>query len=185
MHRLAVGSAPTFLAPDSLLFLRQSALYSQRFDTKRFELVGDAERLVESVAGFSASIGTLVYRGGSFLGQLTWFDRSGRAEGTVGPPDANVLSVELSPDETRVAAHRDDGSGNLDIWLIDVLRNAMTRLTSDPASDRFPIWAPDGSRAIFDSNRSGGARLYEKAVELAGARTSAGRCRRGEPRGGV
>jgi Tol biopolymer transport system component len=166
MHRLAVGVAPTFVGSDRLLFLRQNALYAQRFDPQRLALVGDAIRLVDAVSAYSASMSTLVYRGATQMGQqLTWFDRGGRTLGTVGPPDANVMSVELSPDETRVAVHRDDGIGNADVWLIDVTRNVMTRMTFDSANDRFPLWAPDGRHVIFDSNRSGGNRLYEKAVE--------------------
>ena len=40
--------------------------------------------------------------------------------------------------------------GNSDIWLLDGTRTA--KLTFDAASDRWPVWSPDGSRIVFDSS---------------------------------
>ena len=37
-----------------------------------------------------------------------------------------------------------------------------SRFTFDPALDRFPVWSPDGSRIVFDSNRKGTRNLYIK-----------------------
>ena len=52
--------------------------------------------------------------------------------------------------------------GNTDIWLLDLLRGAMTRLTFDAAIDLSPIWSPDGMRTAFSSNRTGVFNLYLK-----------------------
>jgi Tol biopolymer transport system component len=56
--------------------------------------------------------------------------------------------------------------GNADIWLLDATRT--TRFTFDPSLDRFPIWSPDGSRIVFDSNRKGRRDLYVKPSNGAG-----------------
>lgn len=45
----------------------------------------------------------------------------------------------------------------------------MSRFTFDPASDRFPVWSPDGARIVFYSTRTGGGDLYVKLASGAGA----------------
>ena len=65
-----------------------------------------------------------------------------------------------------MAVHR-TVQGNTDIWLLDADRT--TRFTFDAALDRFPIWSPDGSRIVFDSNRRGSRDLYQKPSSGAGS----------------
>ncbi len=99
--------------------------------------------------------------------QLTWFDRSGTALGTVGDAGRECLSnPRVSPDGRRVAVYR-TVQGNTDIWLLDGTRTS--RFTFDAAVDRFPIWSPDGSRIVFRSNRTGLGDLYQKLTSGAGA----------------
>jgi len=38
----------------------------------------------------------------------------------------------------------------------------LTRFTTDPSEDIFPVWSRDGSRIVFTSNRNGGFALYQK-----------------------
>ena len=114
-----------------------------------------------------SAAGLVAYRsGGAEQRRLVWFDRSGKAVGTLGAPDANNLTVpSLSPDGRRVAVTR-TLQGNADIWLLDGIRS--TRFTFDPSLDRYPIWSPDGSRIVFDSNRKGHRDLYLKPSDGAG-----------------
>src|SRR5262249_1342568 len=92
--------------------------------------------------------------------QLAWFDRSGRALGTAGPPDENELNnPSISPDGRRIAVER-LGPGGRDIWILDSERT--TRFTFNPSNDRMPIWPPDVSRIACFSAREGPATLYEK-----------------------
>jgi Tol biopolymer transport system component len=51
---------------------------------------------------------------------------------------------------------------NVDIWLKDLPDGALTRLTTDPSADAFPIWSPDGNQIAFLSNRAGVSRIYVK-----------------------
>ena len=69
--------------------------------------------------------------------------------------------MELSPDGKRVAVFR-AVNGNRDIWLTDAARGVPTRFTFDAAYDSWPVWSPDGSRLVFQSNRKGVANLYWK-----------------------
>ena len=121
-----------------------------------------------SVAAVSvAASGQIVYRTGGEAQrrQFAWFDRSGRPLGTVGEPDPSyALSPSLSPDGRRLAMHR-FVAGNTDIWILELARGALSRFTTHPANEIFPIWSPDGRRILFSSNRGGAYALYEKATD--------------------
>jgi eukaryotic-like serine/threonine-protein kinase len=106
---------------------------------------------------------------GAIDGRLTWFDRQGKAVGTIGEPGV-YRTLAISPDGKQVAVERTDPqTQNKDIWLLDAAGGAATRFTSDPGWDAFPTWSPDGSRIVFTSNRGGGVYdLYRKPSSGAG-----------------
>ncbi len=123
-------------------------------------------------AAFSVSnSGVLAYRTGapSTRTQLTWFDRTGKALGPIGPPGL-YRNPALSPDGTRLAAEATDPqSRNQDIWLVELARGVMSRFTFDPGNDIYPVWSPDGGHIMFGSDRDGGVfNLYQKLANGAG-----------------
>ena len=38
-------------------------------------------------------------------------------------------------------------SGDRDVWTLDLERNTLSKLTTDPAMDNYPLWTPDGELA--------------------------------------
>jgi Tol biopolymer transport system component len=82
--------------------------------------------------------------------------------------EALAVGPELSPDDGRLAFDRMT-SGGRDIWLMDVARGGLTRLTTDAAVDGYPVWSPDGSRIAFESGRKGTLDLWVKASDGSGA----------------
>jgi eukaryotic-like serine/threonine-protein kinase len=167
-------AAAEYVAPGYLLFARQGTLLGQRFDSARLKLDGDPFPVTDQVIVDGASIaavsssrtGLVAYRSGGAGAQqqLVWLDRSGKAIGTVGSPDSSSpQDVELSPDGKRVTLQR-VLNGNTDIWLVEVARGVMNRLTVDAAVDAQPIWSADGSAIIFTSNRRGAFDLYRKSI---------------------
>jgi Tol biopolymer transport system component len=93
---------------------------------------------------------------------LSWFDRAGKV---LGPSTAVGSNPSLSPDGKQIAFNRLDPQSRAgDIWVEDVSRRVMSRLTTDHSYDWIPIWSPDGGRIAFASNRDGAMDLYEKAV---------------------
>jgi dipeptidyl aminopeptidase/acylaminoacyl peptidase len=145
--------------------MREGSLVAQDLDLTRFELTGEVRSVVQQVAwavapwnlgAFSVSqTGTLTYRlGGGTHTQFTWFDRAGRALGTVGPP-GDYLAPALSPDGSRIAFTRRDDDPAGDIWTIDVARQTLSRVTLGPGTDIYPVWAPDGSTLVFESTEEG------------------------------
>jgi len=168
--RLVDGSTnAAYALPGYLLFMRDVTLMAQHFDPIKLELSGEPEPVAEQVsvsligvASFSVSDdGLLAYvSGGLFTSQLTWFDRTGKALGSIGPP-ARYGNVWLSPDGMRVAAAtRDTQSPARDIWILDSVRS--TRFTFNAADEWLPIWSPDGSNIVFTADENGQGNLFEK-----------------------
>ena len=60
-------------------------------------------------------------------------------------------------------------AGNRDIWIVDLARGGLTRFTTHPAVDGFPLWSPDGSQIAFHSSRNGTIDLWIKPSSGAGA----------------
>ena len=164
-----------FVEPNFLVFVRGTALMAQTFDAATGVL--SREPVVIASAVMAGSVGNrplvaatrnvLAYAtalGGS-VGQLTWFDRSGKAIGVLDqPPGVEYLNPAVSPDGKLVAANRiDPATGNWDVWIVDPGRRQW-RLTTDPARDSDPVWSPDGKEIVFASSRGSVFGLYRKDV---------------------
>src|SRR6185436_20758022 len=90
--------------------------------------------------------------GGSLASsRLLWVDRQG-AETAVPLPPAPYNEIMLSPDGKRAALVGGEG-GVADLWVADLERGALTRLTSGEFVTT-PTWSPDG-RMIAYGTRSG------------------------------
>ena len=97
-----------------------------------------------------------------------WVDRQGRETPLPAPPRSYVYP-RLSPDGSRLALHI--GDKELDIWLWDLSRPTLTRVTSDPGLDTYPVWTPDGRQLLLSSEREGGRNLFSQAADGIGATT--------------
>jgi eukaryotic-like serine/threonine-protein kinase len=171
---LQAHSSMAYVSLGYLLFVRENTLMAQGFEAGTLQLKGEAfpvaERTVRNFisgrAMFSVSEnGVLVFRAGAGIinSQLVWFDRSGKQLSVLTPP-GSYNAPALSPDEKKIAISRLDlQTGTLsDIWLIDVERGSQIRLTTDPASDLFPSWSPNGDHVTFVSTRNGLTSIYQK-----------------------
>jgi serine/threonine protein kinase len=173
------ASSNALYAQGNLLYLRDGTLMAKPFDAKRLVAAGEETPVAEDVrsvlntqtAGvFTVSAtGLLLYgdRAGQQLRTLVWFDRSGKAGKTIGPP-MKIRSFRLSPDRKSLAAAVGDRSGN-SIWIYDLARGVPTRLTTETVGSRTPVWSPDGKTVAFASNRKGHNDLYLRASNGSGA----------------
>jgi Tol biopolymer transport system component len=113
--------------------------------------------------------GTLAYishRGGS---QVVKVDREGRASSIL-DFGREYYVPRVSPDGNRLAVGIFDPTvPRRDIWIYDLLRGSMSRLTLSDADSTDPVWSPDGDRIVFASNRGfGNWRLFTKASDATG-----------------
>jgi len=162
---LIPGGHPEYLSSGHLVFMRGTTLMGVPFDEDRLELTGDPVALVQDVrrsgsntADYAlAANGTLIYvpGAGHFGGRtLVSVARDGLGQALPMEP-RDYQTPRVSPDGRRVAVW----AGG-DIWIYELARGTMTRLTFDPANDAEPLWFPDGERLVFSSNRQGTYDLF-------------------------
>jgi len=181
------GSQPEFVDPSGgteqigyLVYAAAGTLRAVRFDPTRLEVLGDPVTVVEPVsikptgaANYAVSRqGTLFYVPNGVSVQmaprsLVWVDRKGREEPINAPPRPYGYA-RISPDGTRVVLGITDQESN-DIWIWDLERQTLRRLTFAPGSDSLAFWTPDSRRIIFTSDRSGVLNLYSQAADGTGA----------------
>jgi serine/threonine-protein kinase len=158
------------------------ALLAAPFALDRMEVTGDAVALLEGlgVRNFGsvdlsiAGDGTLAYVTGSSsggLGRAVWVER----DGTVSPVDPEWMfdpgipevGAEISPDGTQLAIKINTDAGE-DIWVKQLDRGPLSRLTFDEGIDRRPRWSADGRSIMFTSQRGENTDLYVKAADGTG-----------------
>jgi dipeptidyl aminopeptidase/acylaminoacyl peptidase len=173
-RRLMPGYSAAAFANGSIFFVRDGALMAQGFDPDRLTLSGTpvivagevANNPTSGRAAFSVSEnGTVAYVNGTRPEKrLTWFDRTGKALGTVGSAE-DYRQVNVSPDLKKIVAERFDlKTGVPELWIIEPERDLAIRFTIG-TQDRDPIWSPDGTRIVFSSRRkSNAADIYVKTV---------------------
>ncbi len=93
---------------------------------------------------------------------LVWVDRQGNEQPLSLEPGRYVYA-RVSPDGTRIAI--DVAGSNRDIWIWDLSRETLTRLTDGPNEDMTPLWSPDGQRVFFASNRTGNFDVYSQPAD--------------------
>jgi eukaryotic-like serine/threonine-protein kinase len=159
---LAVDATYAKFAPDGrhLLLVRGGALTAVGFDPATLKVIGAPVPLMEGVAQassgaaqFDMSRSLLAYLPGTAeTRRLVWVDRQGNAT-PLGAPPRLYAHPRLSPDGNTVAVTITEPKN--DIWLYDIPRGTLSRLTTAGRSNAYPIWTPDGKRITYVSSQDG------------------------------
>jgi len=173
------GSQAQYVSSGHLVYVAADTLRAVAFDLGRLETIGSGIPVVTQVvtmpngtADFDIGRdGTLVYAAGgpgtAPARTLVWVDRQGREEAIAAAPPRPYLYPRLSPDGTRVALEIRDQAN--DVWVLNLARQTLTPVTSNPGIDQGPVWMPDGLRLVFTSSRDGGAgSLFWQAADGTG-----------------
>ncbi|HTK82090.1 MAG TPA: protein kinase [Bacteroidota bacterium] len=163
-----------------LLYVQEHTLMAQPFDAGTGKISGQGIPVANdagldvnrSIGLFSVSRNGVLVLGPSansaITNQLIWFDRTGKPQVKVGEPGPHY-DFALSPDEQRIVYRKIDlQSNNQDLWILDLARRTESRFTFTPAREDDPVWSPDGSRIVFDSNVDGVTNIYQKISSGAG-----------------
>jgi len=173
-HDLIQSGGQGLYAPSGHLIYAQGAnLMAAPFDPQRLAINGAAVPVISGVRfnrelaqyDFS-STGSLVYVPGSIQTaqfKLVWVDRKG-AEQALPAPAHNYVLPRVSPDGKHVAAGIEEADSQ--IWMYDLSRDTLTRLTFEGTANIDPVWTPDGKRIAF---KGSGSRLFWQPADGSGA----------------
>jgi len=175
---LLQADANAVYAQGHLLFAIAGTLMAQPFDTKQLETAGEAVPIAEGVQGvlntrtagvFSVSeTGLLALRASEGAMVLTWFDRGGKRDATVGDAADFRHPTRLSPDQKSLLTELPQRNGR-QIWIYDLARGLRTRLALDGAMSIGAVWSPDGRTIAFGFRRKERFDLYRKSSDGVGA----------------
>jgi eukaryotic-like serine/threonine-protein kinase len=176
---IRMNTGAVYAPPGYLLFSDGDRLLGQAFDEKRLEVSGQNFVVAEHVGRSSTSRSAVSASGNDTIayagtltanGRLTWFDRSGKASGSVGQ-EGYYSDFSISPDQKSVAGSLlDFKTGGVDLWMTDLLRGATIRFTNSPGGllSASAIWSPDGKRVAFRTNIVTSNEIYQRSASGGG-----------------
>lgn len=153
------GSYPIYSPIGQILFARSESIFVVPFNPDTKQVTQSEQVLINNLFTSSYNRSAQFAVGGTHLAYITkedvseseelvWVDRNGNIDSL--KSDRNFDYPRLSPDETWLAVTSYDGP-NSDIWLLDLIRNMFTKLTSQTGLNFNPVWSPDGSKLAFAS----------------------------------
>ena len=158
---VAKGVEAHFFAPNHLLYMHASSMMAVTFDPDSLQVSGTPQAVIQDVlmqpftgaAQYDiSSNGTLIYvNGGKQAGENTL---------VLAEHDAKPQPFTLKPNLYESPRFSPDGKSlaltvrlpDPDIWIYDLDRGALRRITFAPGEDELPVWSPDGKRVAFASN---------------------------------
>jgi len=181
------ASAPRYVAPNVLTFVRNGDLMAAAFDPSQLKVVGQPVVVVAGVGDDPAQYA--VSRGGSLaVAASSWSEPASAAAPASATGTAPALafasrgspleplprvfqhlwSARLSFDRARIIGVKaGDEAGEL--WWGAVARGTLARLTFD-GEHRDPIWTADGRAIVFGSRADGAFNIFTRTIE--GAETA-------------
>jgi len=177
------GTFPHYLSTGHLIYSQAGTLMAVPFDLDRLEISGSPVPVIQGIRSgtrrggpqFAVSrTGTLAYVPGTveqLTSTLVWVDRQGVVEPLPAPP-RQYDYPELSPDGQRVAVSIAEKARTAlvetNIWVYDVARNGLTRLTFEGSRTVTPAWSPDAQWVAFTSNRDGPLNMFRQMANGSG-----------------
>lgn len=84
--------------------------------------------------------------------------------------------TRFSPSGRHIAI--DTRGADVDIWVWDLPRQHLRRLTFDPRPDQYPVWRPDGAEIFMVGLRADGFWLFRQPFDGSGSQSAIGLMKR-------
>ncbi len=179
------GTSPRYVSTGHLVYARaDGSVWAVPFDAASLEVLGspvlmlegvEVKSATESAANFSISPqGHLVYATGGSATNIVLVAPDGTRSVLLELPAFSAFP-RFSPDGARIAyiASSGDGSGEVDLWVIDVARGARARMTFNGTNRYYPLWTADGQGLTHYDGNDGTVRprpLISAAADGSGVR---------------
>jgi len=172
------GTFGRYLAPGYLVFSKGGTVIVAPFDARKLQLTGAPIPVLDGIGSFPqngisqfavSSNGTLAFLPASFITteqKLVSVDRVGKAQ-TIRDHLHVHGGMRLSPEGKRIALGLDELEHPPDVWILDLVRGSLSRLTHGPASNFNPIWPRDGRHVLYTSERPV-FDIYQKSADGSG-----------------
>ncbi|MEO6226587.1 MAG: hypothetical protein ABIO61_01850, partial [Thermomonas sp.] len=176
-HKLLFNDAAMgwYLPSGDLFYVRRDGVaLVAPFDLSKLEASGASVPVLQGISinlavarlAWSTS-GTLVYGVGTSTSTIVTLQHGDHA-GVTAPFDpvwtGEFNSFAISPDGRRAAVGVKTPGAGLDVWIKQLDRGPVTRLTFS-GHDRRPTWSPDGREVAFVRDSGSGGDVYARNVD--------------------
>jgi eukaryotic-like serine/threonine-protein kinase len=171
------GTNPHYALSGHLVYAQNGSLMATPFDLDRLAVTGAAVPVLEGVLGSTlvgdaqyslSTTGTLVYVPGgvqSTQRRLVLVSRNGTEQPLAAPAHA-YRGLRVSPNGRGIAVSIEEQENP--VWLYDLPRETLSRLTFEGNQNLNPIWTPDGKHIAFTSTKEGPSNVFWQLADGSG-----------------
>ncbi len=160
-----------------LFYVKEGALTAQEFDASSLTFKGKPVSIASNIefaparneGNFSVSRNVLLYRPTSVVNrELVWLDLSGKEIDHWGEPAPYLGGKFFAATQTALLLRATSGGG-YSLWISDVARKTVNRLSQDSDRAEFGAVSPDGKDVWISSTTGYVSNLTRKSLSASGA----------------
>jgi eukaryotic-like serine/threonine-protein kinase len=160
-----------------LFYVKEGALTAQEFGPSSLTFKGKPVSIASNVdfaparneGFFSVSRNVLLYRPSSVVNrELAWLDLSGKEVDHWGEPAPYLAGRFFTATQTAVLLRSAPGGNGYSLWISDVARKTVNRLTQDSDQAAFGALSPDGKDVWISTTTGYVSSLTRKSLSASG-----------------
>jgi serine/threonine protein kinase/Tol biopolymer transport system component len=161
VSKLLFGTNPVYVPSGHILYLSGAGglLMALPFDAERLQVLGPAAPVLEGIRQEAeggggqfaiAQDGTLIYAPGVDAGacRFIWLEPPTKVD-TLPFPKAKYEGFDLSADGSQILVRVQSPSGRGELWVLDLDKQAQTRINTQGIPQYSPRWWPDSKHILF------------------------------------